>query len=924
MHEPAPTPAPARRTACPRAWQAYLAFAAVGAFLYLLVAPFKGDPLFFNLLGMTSWIAVIVGIRRNRPSYALPWWLFAAGLFLFWVGDVYTYSVPRYILHHEVPFPSFGDAVYLTVYVAQMLGLVLLVRRRNPRHDRSTLIDATILTLGLSLLSWMLLIAPYLHDGTLGLLPKLVSVAYPLGDIILLAAAVRLILDGGRRRPSFYLLSASIVSVLLTDFVYGVMTLDGAFHHQLLLDLGWFSYQLLWGAAALHPSMAELAEPVEKIESKLTPVRLGLLAGASLIAPACILSLEWDHGSLKLMVIVCAAIVLFGLVVVRMADLARQQGRSVERERELALEAAMLGEQVNLQRAEARFASLVQNSSDLITVVGADACITYQSPSYASVLGYTPEELIGTRFDQLVVGEDAGRLMRLLVDGYAAGESEAIECTLRHHDGQPRQFEILHTNLLGDEQVHGIVLNGRDVSERKAFEAQLAHQMFHDPVTNLANRALFMETARHAIVRARREERELGVIFIDIDDFKTINDGLGREAGDAALTEVAKRVSDSLRSSDTAARVGGDEFVVLLEDLESQQTAIEVAERILEDLQRPLAVASRELLVRVSVGISILERGSVADAEELIQDADAAMYAAKRDKQGSYRVFEPEMHADILARLELRAELEDALDDGQFELYYQPIVRLADGHVVGLEALLRWHHPEQGIVAPLDFIPFAEETGQIVEIGRWVLREACRQAAALQLLTSDGEPLYMCVNLSVRQLLHEDVVAHVRDALLGAGLDPSLLMLEITESVLIEDPDSAIRTLMELRSLSARVAIDDFGTGYSSLSYLSRFPLDVIKMDRSFLWPDVTQDGATLASAIVALGGSLGLEVIAEGIELEEQMERLRELGCGYGQGYLFARPMELGTLVEYLADGSPQARAERAAALDRRSALHE
>ncbi|HEY7961489.1 MAG TPA: EAL domain-containing protein [Solirubrobacteraceae bacterium] len=889
-------------------WQGYLAFAAAGLALYLLVPPLKGYAAFFNVLGLTSPVAVVIGIRRNRPSYSLPWWLFVFGLVLYWLGDFYTYSYPKYILHAEVPFPSVGDAVYLTVYPALMLGLLLLVRRRNPERNRNTLIDAAILTGGLSLLSWVLLIAPYLHDPTLGLLPKLVSVAYPVGDIILLAAAIRLVLDAGRRQPAFYLLSASVASLLVTDFVYGVMTLDGTFHHQLLLDAGWFSYQVLWGAAALHPSMVNLQEPVEhRGEAKLTPLRLALLTGASLIAPVCILLKELRRGDLDLIVIICASIVLFGFVVMRMVGLVRQQERSAERERLLSQEKARLTAEIQRRSSEARFASLVQNSSDLITVVGSDATITYQSPSSEHVLGYPAHELLGTRFDRLVAPEDAGHLLRLLADGaaYARGDREVIECTLCHRDGSLRQFEVLHTNLLDDEHVRGIVLNARDTSERKAFEEQLAHQAFHDPVTNLPNRALFVERVRHAIGRARREDRELGVMFLDIDDFKTINDSLGHGAGDTALIDVAMRLADSVRSSDTAARFGGDEFVVLLEDLEGAPMAVEVAERILEDLRQPLMVAGKELVVRGSIGISILDGSSTANADELIRDADAAMYIAKRDGKGGYRLFEPEMHAGVLARLELRADLQRALESGQFELHYQPIVRLQDSRVVGMEALLRWQHPERGLVVPGDFIPFAEETGLIVPIGRWVLREACRQAVSIQRLWSGGPDFYMCVNLSVKQLQHSDVIADVRDALAESGLQPDCLTLEITESMLIDDPEIAIVKLTELRSLGVRIAMDDFGTGYSSLSYLGRFPVDVIKMDRSFLRPDSSREAVDLSSAVVALGSSLALEVVAEGIELDEQLERLRDLGCELGQGFHFAHPMESGRVLDYLAGTS-------------------
>jgi diguanylate cyclase (GGDEF)-like protein/PAS domain S-box-containing protein len=1026
-----------------RAWQVYLGAGSLICAVYVLVPPFAGSGPVMNLLGLSPVVAILYGIRMHRPASRAPWVWFAAGFTLFWLGDLYTYSYPH-LLHREVPFPSIGDASYILVYPALMAGLLLLVRRRSSRSDGSGLIDAAILTLGLALPSWVALIAPYLHDHSLSTVAKLVSVAYPIGDVILLAAAVRLALDRGRREPAFYLLSSSILLLLATDFVYGLMILQGTYDHQLWLDVGWIGFYLLWGAAALHPSMHRLDQPADEPEVVLTRMRLGLLALAALIAPTVGFLNDLSRGDVDMAVVRAASFVLFGLVVMRMAGLVRQQERSLERERmltragaalvtatrweeidrvalttaqalagggssaalcvvdgagsvtlvrgegeghggelpdataellvaaadddgtarlshehlgrlglarggdravvvnlsprqgprrllvvvgdaaqsnavqtalralatqvALALDSAALAEEVHRRRSEARFGSLVRHASDLITVVGQDALVTYQSPSIERVLGYRPENVIGARFDRLVDPAERGRLLHLLNDGPpgAPDHAQVIECSLMHRDGSRRQFEILATNLIDDAHVGGIVLNSRDVSERKAFEEQLTHQAFHDPVTGLANRALFAERVRHAMARDRREQRGLAVIFLDLDDFKTINDSLGHAAGDEVLTEVAKRIATSVRAADTPARFGGDEFAILLEGIDDIQEAADTAERVLEALAVPLLVGHKEVSLRASIGISVVEGASSVGADEVIRDADAAMYIAKRDGKGGYRLFEPEMHEGVLARLELRTDLQRAIATEQLELHYQPVIRLGDGTVSGVEALLRWQHPERGMIAPAQFIPLAEETGLIVPIGRWVLREGCRNARRIFEALPAGPSYTMSINLSLKQLQHSDVVADVADALAESGLPAESLALEITETVLMADAELAVQRLQALKDLGVRLALDDFGTGYSSLSYLSRFPVDILKMDRSFLGDGAAPEASGLTTAVLALGETLELDVVAEGIELSEQWEALRDLGCELGQGFYFARPMDVDAILGYLA-GHPQ-----------------
>ena len=979
-------------------WYLYIAFGGIVTLLYTKVEPFAGNGWMMPVLSMSSAIAIVAGVRIYRPNASTAWLLMALGQFLFACGDIYTYSVPN------VGFPSFGDAIYLAVYPAQFAGVVLLIRRRNPHMERATLIDALILTVGLGVIQWIFLISPYIQDNTLSALPKLVSIAYPTMDTLLLAGALLLAVDKGKRQPSFYMLTGSILCLLFTDFVYGLAILDGTYTGQVWLDWGWIGYYLLWGAAALHPSMRTLEEAAPEKESRLSSTRLIVLTAASLIAPIAETVLQARTADIDSFVMIGASAALFLLVVARMAGMVRQEERSVQRERalreaglalvaaagreeigiatlqaaqrltgpeyearlfsssddavraiaeepdtryceelpltvrgeprgelvvdgpvplnasqrsaleslatsvSLALESAALSEDLHRRESEARFSSLVARSSDLITVVSADGKVLYQSPSIERILGFAADDVSATLFEDLVIPGDRGLLRKVLQTTGDGARSHAFDCTLSHRDGRALKFEIVATDLLDDEHVRGIVLNGRDVSERARFEEELAHQAFHDTVTGLPNRALFADRVEHALARAVREGTSIAVIFLDLDDFKTINDSLGHAAGDRVLLEVGKRLGTSIRASDTAARFGGDEFAVLLEGVESAQEAADTAERIIESLAAPLSVEHKELVTRASMGISMVAGEAATDAEEMIRNADAAMYIAKRDGKGGYRLFEPAMHEGVLARLELRADLQRAITNNQFELHYQPVVALGTGQASGVEALLRWRHPERGLVPPDQFIPFAEEIGLIVPIGRWVLREGCRQAVLMQRLLPSDPALTMAVNLSVKQLQHSDIVADVRDALADSGLDPSCLTLEITETVMMTDTDLAVQRLKELKDLGVRLAMDDFGTGYSSLSYLSKFPVDILKMDRSFLRDDATPETAGLATAVVSLGETLNLEVVAEGIELPEQWATLRDLGCDKGQGFYFARPMDSERVIEFLATQDPAA----------------
>jgi diguanylate cyclase (GGDEF)-like protein/PAS domain S-box-containing protein len=560
----------------------------------------------------------------------------------------------------------------------------------------------------------------------------------------------------------------------------------------------------------------------------------------------------------------------------------------------------------DLRESGQRFRALVNHASDVFTVIDADAVIRYQSPAIEQVLGYPSEDLIGRSFLDLIEADDqdvAGQLFERA--RLRPGVPTVGEVRMRPvRDGQaPGRFELTATDLLDNPTVRGLVLNYRDITERAQYEARLSQQAFHDALTGLPNRALFQDRLEHAL---GQRGQFVGLLFVDLDHFKVVNDSLGHDAGDQLLRDVAQRLAGCLRHGDTLARLGGDEFTVLLPDIADAREAEALARRIEERLEPPFELPGQSVFVTASIGVAT----GVALQEfpnALLRDADAAMYEAKARGRARHAVFDTSMHTRAVTRLAIETDLRRAIENGQLELHYQPIKWLEGDQVVGVEALVRWRRPDGTLVPPGEFIPVAEDTGLIRPIGRWALHEACRQLATWRSELPQTAGLSVSVNVSARQLQDASLIDDVESALRETGLDPSALILELTESAVVENLEEASATLHKLKWMSVQLAMDDFGTGYSSLSSLSHLPLDIIKIDRSFV-ARLDRDGESRAIvyAIVSLATALGVRVIGEGIETASQLSTLIELDCRQGQGFLLGRPVPAQELAATLRAANP------------------
>ncbi|MFH8712435.1 aminotransferase class I/II-fold pyridoxal phosphate-dependent enzyme [Streptomyces zaomyceticus] len=1054
------------------------------------------------LIGLGGVVAILVGVHLHQPSRRWPWLVLAAANLAFVGGDT-AYNALEAFFGQTRPFPSVADALYLVTYPLFAIGLFGFIRYRAVGRDLGVVLDALILTAGLALLSWVNLITPLARSDEMSWTEKAISIAYPLGDVLMLAMLARLLVPGGLRSRSVQLLTLGTCGILASDVIYGTLQLRGTWQVGTAWDLGWVVFFTAWGLAALHPSMTGLTERAPEPSPRVAERRLALLAGASLVAPALLLfqSLRDDRDQ-DIAVIAIFSALMFLLVLARLWGMMNDHDKAEARERSLrvaaaslvaalsprevagavetasatlfgpgtghrvllltrdrkggldavattshpwscrtdaltrppsggaggspggrggsssgtpsgssggsnrgptgsarkptgstplpdepplppmkawpesvahgtrllpvtridaavaaelapepfvllcplelqatagpepllgvlllagtekklaeisgpaqslasqaalAIERFALSEEVNRRTSEAYFRTLVHNTSDVILIVDDDDTVRYASPSAESLFGRPL--LPGTPLTDLVAPSHTASALRVLADARTRSAVDARDdWKLLHGGSADLEVEVRCSNLRDEHTVHGLVLTLRDVTEQRKLERELTHRAFHDSLTGLPNRVLLLERVERALLRGRRESTLTCMLFVDLDDFKVVNDTMGHSVGDELLVAVARRLTSVLRLTDTAARLGGDEFAVLIEGAREPRDAEALAAEIVHTLSQPFHLTDGAVSVSTSVGVATVLDS--AHAEELLGHADLALYAAKAAGKKRWRLFHPEFHSRLVARHELQAGMDTAIADHAFALRYQPIVEVRDGAPAGLEALIRWPHARRGMVPPDQFIALAEESGHIMPLGAWVLEHAALDIARWQRARPSKSPLYASVNVSARQFRDPGFLDGVRRTLRSSGLVPGSLVLELTESVLMRR-DAQIRTTMAaLKEMGVSIAIDDFGTGFSSLSYLREFPIDVLKVDKSFI-DNITTDPqqVALVEGIVRIADVLGLQVVAEGIEHEEQRALLAEMGCRYGQGYLFARPMTAHQTESYLHRALP------------------
>jgi diguanylate cyclase (GGDEF)-like protein/PAS domain S-box-containing protein len=867
--------------------------AVVFSLLYAVLLLFDAPNLLVHLMLVppmlaATWYAVEAARRTVDRRTRMAWRLVAMATFVLATGDIgWTYFE---VVGRTTMWDRWSHTPQLLSTPLWLAAVLTFPRGVRSKADatRFTLDTLTVLAAA-AMVIWHFILDPLLTSGAS---PHDIAIytTYTALDLITLVAAASLLLqDPGRtlRRSSWWLATGLIVTVT-ADVAWSVLNIRFAplvAQVSDVLRIGGYCMIALgaclgWADARGIPIIGR-GVPL-RARFSLVPYA-AVAMGYGLLF---VMALRETYGITDLVV---GAGIMTALVMGRQLTAVRENMR--------------LYMEKTAKETEARFRSLVQHSSDVFAILDPLGIVRYMSPAAERVFGTSGARMANRTLAEMVHEADRATFESHFAASLMGSSSmNHIGCRMMRTNGEYMRTETVATNLLSDPNVNGIVLTIRDVTERVTLEEHLRHQALHDPLTGLGNRVLFQDRVAHGLTRAERTKDEVAVLFLDLDNFKEINDSLGHAAGDAVLVQTANRLRTCLRDSDTAARFGGDEFAVLLERARGEGEVMDVANRISAALSRPLQVEGKDVDIAASIGIA--RAAPQQNADEVLRNADVAMYHAKARGKSCAVLYESGMHAAVMDRIEMQADLRKAIEREELALVYQPIVELSTQRVIGAEALVRWNHPYRGLVSPLDFIPLAEETGFIVEIGEWVLRTAAMEAASWP-VPPGQKPLTISVNLSARQMVDGNFIETLQTVLKHTRLDANRLVLELTESMLVGRSNDTLALLHRIRDLGVRLAIDDFGTGYSSLGYLSQYPLDVLKIDRSFVQGlDNGPNGRALASAVVALGRSLKLRVVAEGIERTEQEADLISLGCDYGQGYLYSKPVSLYQLVSLLQTG--------------------
>ena len=854
--------------------------------------------------------------RRCASRERVGWALIGIGAASWGVGQLW-WTIVEVGMGHAPLSPSVCDAGFLLSPVLTVCGLLLFVETPAARHSRVRgLFEAALITGGLFVAAWVVWLQPEVAASHASLSEQLLTLAYPILDTVTLAV---LVFTATRARVNrsgrLGLVGAGVAGFAVADSVFWYLTSVKNYEAINPSESGWFIGFLLiaFGARQSHRVAARLRADAASAGSPATwlarrrwlavivPELIALGGLAIATADHLIVGSPTDGTYRQVLTGLAAVALLHGLSVLveNNALTTRLEERIAQRTAELA-------------QRERHFEALVEHSSDATLVVTADHVIYSATQSADVVFGRPAAQLVGRSLDEFD-GYFAELLANLRTASGAPGYVRHVTWQPRTRDRHQRVLDSHITNLLDDPDVNGHVINTRDVTERVQLEREIRHQAFHDSLTGLANRALFRDRGEHALARASRNGSHVAVILIDLDGFKHVNDSLGHHTGDDVLRETSGRLAAAVRPGDTLARLGGDEFAMLVEDVEDVTEALDIADRVrvsLADQQPSEQQPVRTVTASIGVTVSDSDTPSI---EQLVRDADIAMYVAKSNGKNAVQRFERWMHDRAAERFRIQNELAGGLERGEFVLHYQPCWSVASERLVGFEALVRWDHPTLGRVPPDRFIPVAEESGMIVPLGMWVIEEATRQLAEWQRQYPEFDGMKMAVNVSARQILDPQLADRLGAAIVGAGIDPHQVVLEITESVLVQNPREVAKILHTIKKQGIRLAIDDFGTGYSSLSYLQGLPIDILKVDRSFVSGQGSDDaeGHRMLGAIIKLAQTLGLQTIAEGVEDVTQAAVLSRHRCDLAQGYLWARPLSAAETVALVLDLSGGASVE-------------